>query len=83
MGQVMTLCTSDEADEHGYDKTTVEKASFSLPLSLSTGILVCRPKLQGFISDFWLEVERGFCGRSLSFLVTVVPPRPSTMKRKD
>ena len=27
MGQVMTLCTSDEADEHGYDKTTVEKAS--------------------------------------------------------
>lgn len=27
MGQVMTLCTSDEADEHGYDRTTVEKAS--------------------------------------------------------
>lgn len=25
MGQVMTLCTSDEADDHGYDKTTVEK----------------------------------------------------------
>lgn len=27
MGQVMTLCTSDEADDHGYDKTTVEKVS--------------------------------------------------------
>lgn len=25
MGQVMTLCASDEADEHGYDKNTVEK----------------------------------------------------------
>lgn len=41
MGQVMTLCTSDEADEHGYDKTTVEKVKLgALIFSLSPDVLV-------------------------------------------